>query len=238
MNPFQNKNILLTGATSGIGKCMLISLLNEGANVSFCGRSQQKMDELLIELKPFNKSQLYYEVFDLINTDRLYSFINNTYNAFKTIDILINCAGLNSAKGEVVDIKLSDLDYMMSINFRAPFILMQEIGKRMKEAKKGMVVNILSSVCLFNNETMASYTASKAAMNAASKIFNKEMREHNVRTVSVYPGGVDTEFRANKRSDYLPAQEVVDILLANLKAAHTASLDELVFRPMVEKNFN
>jgi short-subunit dehydrogenase len=115
---------------------------------------------------------------------------------------------------------------------------MQEIGKRMKEAKQGTVINILSSVCLFNNETMASYTASKAAMNAASKIFNKEMREHNVRTVSVYPGGVDTEFRANKRSDYLPAQEVVDILLANLKAAHTASLDELVFRPMVEKNFN
>jgi short-subunit dehydrogenase len=108
----------------------------------------------------------------------------------------------------------------------------------MKEAKQGTVINILSSVCLFNNETMASYTASKAAMNAASKIFNKEMREHNVRTVSVYPGGVDTEFRANKRSDYLPAQEVVDILLANLKAAHTASLDELVFRPMVEKNFN
>lgn len=238
MKSFQNKNILLTGATSGIGKCMLISLLNEGANVSFCGRSQQKMDELLLDIKAFSKNQIYYEVFDLSDIDRLYSFIYNSYKTFDTIDMLINCAGLNSAKGAVVDVKLSDLDYMMAINFRAPFILMQEIGKKMKEAKQGTVVNILSSVCLFNNETMASYTASKAAMNAASKIFNKEMREHNVRTISVYPGGVDTEFRANRRTDYLPPQEVVDIILANLKAATTASLDELIFRPMVEKNFN
>jgi len=108
----------------------------------------------------------------------------------------------------------------------------------MKEIRKGIVVNILSSVCLFNNEKMASYTSSKAAMNAASKIFNKEMREFNVRTVSVYPGGVDTDFRPNKRIDYMPPQEVVDIILANLDAAKTASLDEIVFRPMVEKNFN
>jgi len=238
MSSFKGKNILLTGATSGIGKCFLLSLLKEGANISFCGRSQQKMDELLEEVKQFKESKIYFEVFDLSETKGLYAFIDNTYKELKTIDMLINCAGLNSAKGDVIDVKLSDLDYMMAINFRAPFILMQQVGKRMKEIRKGIVVNILSSVCLFNNEKMASYTSSKAAMNAASKIFNKEMREFNVRTVSVYPGGVDTDFRPNKRIDYMPPQEVVDIILANLDAAKTASLDEIVFRPMVEKNFN
>lgn len=233
----KNKNVMLTGATSGIGKCLLVELLREGANVSFCGRSKQKMDELWVEIEPINKSKTYHETFDLADTEKLNSFIIESYKQFNSLDMLINCAGLNSAKDDVVDVKLSDLDHMMNINFRVPFILMQQVGKKMKEAKSGTIVNVLSSVCLFNNERAVSYTASKAAMNAASLIFNKEMREHNVRVVSVYPGGVDTAFRKNTREDYLRPEEVADIILANLKAANYASLDELVFRPMVEKNF-
>ncbi|MDA3892235.1 MAG: SDR family NAD(P)-dependent oxidoreductase [Salinivirgaceae bacterium] len=238
MISFKNKNVLLTGATSGIGKCLLKDLLEEGANVSFCGRSAQKMDNLHKEIASIASGEVYSEVFDMADVENLYSYIKNTFEQFKTIDLLINCAGLNSAKDDVLDLKHSDLDYMMAINFKAPLILMQEVGKQMKKDKQGTIVNILSSVCLFNNERMASYTASKVAMDAASKIMNKEMREHNVRVVGVYPGGVDTSFRTMDRPDYLPVQEVSDIIMANLKAAKTAALDEIVFRPMVEKNFN
>ena len=130
MNSFKNKNVLLTGATSGIGKCLLQALLKDGANVAFCGRSEQKMKNILSEIKPITQGDLLYEVFDLVEEDKLYSFIENVYNKFLSIDMLINCAGLNSAKDDVVDVKHSDLDYMMATNFKAPFILMQEVGKK------------------------------------------------------------------------------------------------------------
>ena len=107
----------------------------------------------------------------------------------------------------------------------------------MKKAQHGTIVNILSSACLFSNETMGSYSASKAALDSVTKIMNKEMREYNVHIVSIYPGGVDTDFRPIERKDYLPVQEVSDIIMANLKTVNSASLDEIVFRPMVEKNF-
>ncbi len=126
---------------------------------------------------------------------------------------------------------------MMNVNFKSPLILMQEVGKRMKELNSGTIVNILSTVCLFSNETAAAYSASKAALDSVTKIFNKEMREHNVRVVSVYPGGTNTNFRAIDRPDYMPPDEVAEIILANLKFAKTAALDSIVFRPMVEKNF-
>lgn len=234
---FKNKNIIITGATSGIGKSLLVKLLKQGANVAFCGRSEQKMQKLLNEIKPYTKSEIYYEVFDLSEISALQLFVNNVFSRFNSIDFLFNNAGLNAAKDYVVDIKHNDLDYMMAVNFKAPFILLQHVGKQMQASKNGTIVNILSSVCLFNNERMAAYTASKAAFNAISKTMNKEMREHNVRVVSVYPGGVDTDFREMDRPDYLNVDETADIILANLMTAKTASLDDIVFRPMIEKNF-
>jgi len=237
MVSLNNKNVVLTGATAGIGKSLLLQLLHEGANVVFCGRSQQKMDGLLFELKKLSNQSYHYQVFDMADEKKLYGFIDFAYERFSKIDLLINCAGLNTGKSEVLTIDLKALELMMQINFVSPLICMQEIGKRMKEEKQGTIVNILSTVCLFSNELNSPYTASKAALDSVTKIFNKEMREHNVRVVSVYPGGANTDFRELNRPDYLPADEVAEIIIANLKAANTASLDEIVFRPMIEKNF-
>ncbi len=237
MTILKDKNVILTGATSGIGKSLLLRLLNEGANVVFCGRSPQKMELVLNLAAKYDSCKYFSMVFDIADEAKIREFIGVAYQKLTTVDLLINCAGLNTGKSEVIDINLHDLDTMMAVNFKAPLIFMKEVGKKMKQAKEGTIVNILSSVCLFANELNGAYTASKAAIDAVTKIMNKEMREHNVRIVSVYPGGVDTEFRVQSRPDYLDPDEVADIILANLKAAPKAALDDLVFRPMVEKNF-
>lgn len=236
MPSLKNKKIILTGATSGIGRCLLTGLLNEGAYVVFCGRSSQKISQLHHHLNNY-QGQFASQTFDLAHRVKLDEFIAFALDKTGTPDMLINCAGLNSAKEEVLDIHTQNLDEMMAVNFTAPLILMQKIGAPMKKARQGTIVNILSTVCLFANEKAGAYTASKSALDAITGVFNKEMREHNVRVVSVYPGGVDTDFRPHKREDYLTPEETAEIIIVNLKTTKKASLDKLIFRPMIEKNF-
>ncbi|MCK9207423.1 MAG: SDR family oxidoreductase [Salinivirgaceae bacterium] len=237
MSSLSHKTILLTGATSGIGKELLIVLLEQGANVAFCGRSPEKMEVLKNGLNQFHSTQIYSETFCLSDEHRIIGFVKAAHDHFGKIDILINNAGLNNNRDAFTQLSTTDLDWMMTINFRAPVIFMREAGNIMIAQQEGLVVNILSSVCLFSNEGLGGYTASKAALDAATKVYRKEMRKHNIRVLSVYPGGVDTPFRTGERPEYLTAKQVAGVMINALKTESAVALDELVLRPMVERNF-
>jgi NAD(P)-dependent dehydrogenase (short-subunit alcohol dehydrogenase family) len=237
MPNLSQKTVLLTGATSGIGKELLLTLLDKGANVAFCGRSAEKMAALAQQLGAFDSSRLYGETFCLSDNERIARFVSAAHSHFGRIDVLINNAGLNSARSEVVQMSMADFDWMMAINCKAPAVFMREAGKIMQEQRHGLVINVLSTVCLFSNEGIGGYTASKAALDALTKVFRKEVRKFNVRVLSVYPGGVDTPFRANQRPDYLSPKQVSDLIIGAASTDESIALDELVFRPMVEMNF-
>jgi len=237
MELLKNKNVLLTGATSGVGKELLFQLLEQGANVAFCGRSPEKMEEVLQEIKGFGSSRIFYQTFCLSDENRIVGFVKAAHSHFGPIDILINNAGLNNTRAEVTQLQTADLDWMMSINCIAPAAFIREVGTIMIQQKQGLVVNILSSVCLSTNETNGGYTASKAAIDALTKVFRKEVRKHNIRVLSVYPGGIDTPFRTKERPDYLSPKQVADVILNAITTDSFVAMDELVFRPMVETNF-
>lgn len=239
MNVLQNKLILITGATSGIGKALTTKLLQEGAKIAFCGRSESKLNEQIAEYGELgiNSNNYLSKTFDNVNKQLVIEFIEEALFWLQGIDILINCAGANTAKANVVDIKTEDLEYMIALNLVSPFVFMKEIGKKMIVQKEGLIVNIQSTVCLFSNEGIGSYTASKAGFDALTGVFRKEMRKHNVRVCSVYPGGVNTAFRTNDRPDYLTADEVADAVINLFSADKNVAIDELVLRPFVEMNF-
>jgi NAD(P)-dependent dehydrogenase (short-subunit alcohol dehydrogenase family) len=237
MESLKNKTVLLTGATSGLGKELLLQLLNQGAKVAYCGRSAEKMEEIMRELSGYDSSRIYSETFCLSDENRIIDFVKATLTHFGKIDLLINNAGLNNNRNSLTEISTADLDWMITINFRAPMIFMREVGNVMISQQEGLVVNILSSVCLFSNEGLGGYTASKAALDAATKVYRKEMRKRNVRVLSVYPGGIDTPFRAKDRPDYLAPKQAAEVILNALNTDSFIAMDELVFRPMVETNF-
>ena len=106
----------------------------------------------------------------------------------------------------------------------------------MKENKDGYIMNILSSCCLFNNPTMAAYTATKNAMEAISKILVKEVKDDNIKVSSIYPGGVDTNFRAIERPDYLDVNKLAKVFVDTMEL-EDGVIHDFVIRPMVESNF-
>lgn len=238
MNSNAGERIIITGATSGIGRSITIELLKKGAIVACCGRSADKMNNLLQEAKTIDTGVLYGEAFDLTDNGKIISFVADIKKKLGDIDVLINCAGLNSARDLVENIKTDDLEYMLQVNMKAPLLFIQQVIKDMRLRQRGKIINILSTVCLFSNESIGAYTASKAGFDALVKVLRKEVRKDNILISSIYPGGVDTPFRTNERPDYLKAEDIARAVMYVLESNDSIALDEIVLRPFVESNFS
>ncbi len=234
MQNIAGKIILVTGATAGIGKAFVIKALQKGAKLAICGRSEQKLMSLLNEI---DKSAVFARTFDITDYSATIQFINDAIAHFGKIDILINNAGANTAKGNVADIKIDDYEYMIKLNQVAPFLVMREVFNDMRQRQSGRIINILSSVCLFSNPGTGSYTGSKSAFDGMTKVFRKEAAEDGVIVTAVYPGGVDTDFREMTRNDYLTSETVAEAIISLLEMNPDAAMHELVFRPHIEKNY-
>jgi len=233
------KTILITGASDGLGKALSLLLVkNYNLNLALCGRSKEKLNMLETEIRKLNpNTHLVIRDFDMLDEIEMKKFVNEVLDTFSVVDILVNNAGANPKKNLVEEIDLDDFRYMMELNCVSYLSMIQALYPFMRERKEGHIINILSSVCLFNNETMAAYTASKQAMNAVHKILMKEARPHHVMVTGIYPGGIDTNFRELERTDYMRPETVAKAILNLLELEDDAVPQELVMRPFVEANY-
>jgi len=225
------KTVIITGATDGIGKSLAI-LLSQEYNLALCGRSEDKMKQLIQEL---GDCHVYAECFDITDSEKRNIFCENVKKKFDTVDVLVNNAGANTKKDKIVDINLDDLRYMFELNCVSAIGMIQEIYPLMAERKSGLFVNILSSCCLFHNPMAGSYTATKDAMEGISKILTKEVRTENIGVCNVYPGGVDTNFRAVGNSSYLKPETVAKMIKACIENEE-GCVHDIVIRPFIEDN--
>ena len=225
------KTVIITGATDGIGKALAI-LLSREYNLALCGRSEDKMTQLIREL---GDCHFYTECFDITDGEKRHSFCEHVYQEFGTVDVLVNNAGANTKKDKIADINLNDLRYMFELNCVSSLGMIQEVYPLMAERKRGLFVNILSSCCLFNNPMTGSYSATKDAMEGISKILTKEVKADNIGVCNVYPGGVDTNFRAKANPNYL-RPETVAKMIKNCIEVEDGCVHDIVLRPFIEDN--
>ena len=225
------KTAVITGATDGIGKALAI-LLSKEYNLALCGRSEEKMKQLAQEL---GDCCVYTECFDITDREKRHSFCENVKKKFGSVDVLVNNAGANTKKDKIVDINLDDLRYMFELNCVSAVGMIQEIYPLMAEKQSGLIVNILSSCCLFNNPMTGSYSATKDAMEGISKILTKEAKADHIGVCSVYPGGVDTNFRATANPNYLRPETVAKMIKTCIEN-EDGCVHDIVIRPFIEDN--
>ncbi len=244
-------HVLLTGASSGIGRALAKKLAEAGYRLSLQGRQADKLATTISQIQQLNDAALagaereqqdssssivHAAAFCLSELHAISDFVAAA-QAKAPIDILINCAGANLSRASTSTPDIAALNAMMQLNFFAPVALCAAVLPAMQTRGQGTILNLLSTCCLFANANNSGYTASKLALDGYSKVMRKELQGSGVRVLSLYPGGVNTEFRTTTRPDYLSADEVATAALAMLTAPAHVQWHELVLRPAVETNY-
>lgn len=210
----KRKNVLLTGATGGLGKAIAFELAAHGCNLFLVGRNINQLDSIVSKMKSY---ELSVEVFsaDLAQSRDLYKLVKYVQERVDAIDILINCAGVFPI-GPITDASLDVFDRCMAVNVRAPFFLCHSFLPAMIAKGWGRVVNIGSSSAFVGFKNTSIYCASKHALLGLTRAVYDEMRDKNVRVFSINPGSVRTEMGrlvpSQDFSTFLDPQDVAKYL--------------------------
>jgi 3-oxoacyl-[acyl-carrier protein] reductase len=181
---FKDKNVLITGASRGIGNDLANSFYLSGANIISTSTRPFKVKNTKLKNKWTNF------VVDFNDDESIEEFSKNIIK-YK-IDILINNAGINKIN-DIDKIIKDDWDKINRVNLRAPYLISQLAAKKMIKQKKGFIVNVSSIFGVISKEKRASYSASKSGLIGLTKATAIDLAKHNILVNAVSPGFVETE---------------------------------------------
>ena len=192
MNNLENKNIIVTGASGGIGNSIVKKLNQAGANILASGTRIEKLEELK---KNFENIKILK--FDISQSDKIAEFIENATNELGgSLDGLVNNAGITQ-DNLAIRMSLEEWQKVININLTSTFLMSKFAIKKMLKNKSGKIVNITSVVGHTGNLGQANYTASKAAIVAMSKSLAIEYAKKNININCISPGFIKTAMTDN-----------------------------------------
>ncbi len=189
-----NKTVLITGATSGIGKACAEKFAAANYNLIITGRRKDRLDALATALKTADNIDVLPLCFDVQDKDAVFSHMNNLPQKWKTIDILINNAGLALGKDSFEDASLQDWEIMIDTNVKGLLYVTRAVLPFMIERKQGHIFNMGSVAGKDVYEKGNAYCGSKFAVDALSKGMRIDLLPHNIKVTAIHPGAVETEF--------------------------------------------
>ena len=183
----KNKKILITGASGGIGKCLVEKFNNLGSKIIATGTNEEKLSDL-----KKNFPNIDIEKFRLNEHEKIESFIEKIDKTFNGLEILVNNAGITL---DNLSIRLSEENWnkVVDVNLTSTFLMCKYSIKKMLKQKKGKIINITSIVGHTGNIGQANYAASKAGIVAFSKSLALEYARKNININCVSPGFIKTD---------------------------------------------
>jgi NADP-dependent 3-hydroxy acid dehydrogenase YdfG len=233
------KTVLITGATSGIGKATAQILAKNNYKVVLCGRRKDRLEELQKELSAF--TEVHSLVFDVRNKEEVLEKIGALPNDFSTIDVLINNAGNAHGLDPIQNGDLDDWDAMIDINVKGLLYVSKAIIPHMVERQSGHIINIGSTAAkeVYPNGNV--YCGSKHAVDAITAGMRIDLNPFGIRVGGIHPGMVATEFSevrfkgdveraANvyKGFDPLQAEDIADIIHFVVSRPYHVNIADLV----------
>ena len=183
----KNKNIIVTGASGGIGNSIVEKLYTEGANILATGTKQERLEELK---KKFNKIKILK--FDISNHEKIEEFINDATNELGgSLDCTVNNAGITK-DNLTIRMSFEEWSKVIDINLTSTFLMSKFSIKKMLKNKSGKIINITSVVGHTGNIGQANYTASKAGIVAMSKSLAIEYAKKDINVNCISPGFIST----------------------------------------------
>jgi len=232
MEGLKGKNILLIGATGGIGTKTAKLLTTSGANLFLAGRNAEKLKEVA-DHNHIPGERTF--VLDISKPESVTALKEKYFQEFSTIDILVNAAGVGIIKPMDT---LSDTDFMQTINdnLYGPFLLVKAFLPAMKEVKKGLIINIPGVLGKVPMAGAAAYSASKYGLVGMMQSIREELKRTDIRITNLFLGGVDSPFWDTidlrvQRDKMIQAEEAAKAIWFLCQQPNSAVVSEMVLQP-------
>jgi short-subunit dehydrogenase len=237
MSYLTNKIAVVTGASSGIGKAVALSLLKEDATVCLVGRNIKSLEAVASSAKEAPSQTKSYKT-DLTLDEDIQNLSSQLQRDFGNIDMLIHSAG-SFAMGELEHTSVDVFDKLYRTNVRAPYLLTQVLLPMIRSSR-GEIVFINSSVGFKARAKLGQYAATKHALKAIAESLRDEVNSDGVRVLSLFLGRTATPMQAKMHEieyrDYSPKklmqpEDVAAILINALTLPRTAEVTDIHIRP-------
>lgn len=215
------KNVIVTGASQGIGKVVVEHFVKSGANVALVSRNKENLDKVIKDFD-FAKGKLIAVSCDVSKPDDVENMAKTVEKEFGTVDVLVNNAGINK-HGPALDMSYETWCDVLSVNLTSVFLVSKAIGAMMVKAKSGSIINVASmSGSIINRpQPQCVYNASKAGVIHLTKSLAMEWVDYGVRVNSVSPGYTVTEMSVNVPKEWN------DVWMETTPMKRMASPDEI-----------
>lgn len=228
-------NVVISGASKGIGKAIALKFIKEGHYVAICGRNAESLDSFKLEANHINASAkvITFKADMSIRKD-VSGFAESCIAEFGTIDILINNAGVFHP-GKVTEEEDGKLEKMIETNLYSAYHLTRGIMPHMKHSIKPHIFNICSIASKIAYPNGGSYSISKFALLGFSKVLREELKDKGIKVTAVLPGatwsdswaGVDLPFER-----LMEANDIADVVFNTYQLGPSAVVEEIIIRPL------
>ncbi len=210
MVDLSKKVVVITGASSGIGRAAAVEFARRGSTVVMAARRMERLAEVRDSIVAFNDKCLCVQT-DVTDEGQVAALFRQVEDRFGRVDILVNNAG-RGLKSEVADIDAEDWRSVMETNLTSVFLCTRQAVRLMKaKAIRGHVITVCSIAGLFGAASYSAYCASKHGVTGFCRSVRWELRKYGIRVSTIFPARVDTEFfdnykqRPHKRQMLSPA---------------------------------
>jgi NADP-dependent 3-hydroxy acid dehydrogenase YdfG len=239
------RNVLITGATSGIGEATARVLSKNNYNLILCGRRKNRLEKIKSELSSF--TDVTTLSFDIRSVEEVTAALESLSGPWQTIDVLINNAGNAHGLDPIQNGNIQDWDAMLDINVKGLLYVTRLITPLMSERKSGHIINIgsIAGKEVYPNGNV--YCASKFAVDALTRGMRMDLNPFGIKVTSINPGLVETEFSlvrfkgdADKASTVykgitpLNGKDIADIILYVLSAPPHVVLADITVLPTAQ----
>lgn len=189
----RDKTVVITGATSGMGKAIALQSAQRGARLILLARREGKLAEVAKEAHSLSGSQVDYLPTDMSKSDQIEEAVKKINALSDRVDVLVNAAGFGRFES-FFDAKMQEATDMFQVNVLGLMYFTRLLGKKMIEQKEGQIINFGSIAGKIPTVKSAAYSASKAAVIQFSNVLRLELKPFGVHVMTVNPGPVYTNF--------------------------------------------
>jgi short-subunit dehydrogenase len=228
-------NVIITGASKGLGKAMAEKFAEAGNNLFVCSRNEVELYKMMQEiLTKYPQCTIKAKPVDLSVKEEVKSF-GNWCLQFGAPDILINNAG-QFIPGSVYNEEEGALEKMIEMNLFGAYHLTRLLLPKMMEAKRGHIFNMCSVASIKAYANGGAYSISKFALLGFSKNLREEMKPYNIKVTAVIPGAAYTESWASsgiEEKRFMQAKDIAEMVYAASQLSPQACVEEILLRPQL-----